>query len=90
MKEHKIGARVRVNCPGTSKHGRECVVTGPLKLWRGLGLNGENYYGQEVDIPHYVCGWHAFEYHELTPIYDGHEKTSWSECEWKPNQITAC
>jgi len=30
----------------------------------------------------------AFEAHELEPVYDGSEKSSWSECAWNPNMQT--
>lgn len=46
----------------------------------------------ELDLPHGSRPEIHSHYAEssLEPYYDGHEKTSWSECEWQPNKIRVC
>ena len=83
---HRIGDRVRVNCPGTSGHGQECTVMSSLQLFCP-GLMGESFMGHRVDLPHSQLKWCAYEAHELIPIYDGHEPCSWEDSVWRPTEL---
>ena len=84
--KHKVGDRVRVDCPGSDVNGLECTVTavGVTGCRRGIG-----FIGCEVDIPKLngtrfpYC---VFKDEWLIPLYDGNEKTSWEDIKeiWSP------
>jgi hypothetical protein len=42
--------------------------------------------GYELDVMVSGCGISAEE-DDLEPVYDGDEKSSWSECAWKPEVL---
>jgi hypothetical protein len=70
MKEHPIGTRVRINCPGSIAHKRECTVVGSLTEYETD--NDEDgvqpYQGQEVDVEWGGSEFLAFEPRELIPV----------------------
>ena len=89
--KHKIGDRVRVNCPGSVINGLETtIVSGPhfdeVYDCNGLPLECLNYV---IDHPRIHGFAPAFEPHELIPIYDGNEKTSWEDMKeiWSPLEV---
>lgn len=81
-----IGDRVRI-----------VSADAPNELWRRLhGTEttiekecdcGNGCYELAVEVRPGIpaCGNWPF----IVPIYDGHEKTSWSECAWKPSSVRA-
>jgi hypothetical protein len=46
-----------------------------------------------LDLPNLNAGHEgcsaAYQPFRLELIYDGHEKTTWSECAWQPNKVRA-
>ncbi len=84
---HQVGDRVRVNCPKSEAHGQETVITNPSAV---LHWNGQTARGNEVDIATNrpdVTPFCIFDDDELIPIYDGHEKTEWEDCIFKPRVL---
>lgn len=85
---HKIGDRVRVNCPSTPYHGMETVVIEDLIYGKSLTMQAMLWV-HIVDlrgvIPNIPV---AFQPHELIPIYDGNQVVSWESCEWQPKGVT--
>lgn len=86
----QIGDVARVRCDGSTNDGEIVTI---------LRLNVESYdfrdgfyVGHEVDInSEYSKGNCRFEPHELIPIDDGNETTSWEEvekfCGWRPKEL---
>jgi hypothetical protein len=92
-RKFQVGDRVRVNCPTSlaGYHGRECTITGTCNLPRmtpsGLEPARSRYVVDLAPLPGRAIT--SYDPHELIPLYDGHEKTSWSECAWQPNSVRA-
>ena len=84
MSKFKVGDRVRIvrgtisGPPADVRVGDETIVVSDLIVIDGILMHRLNERGFVYATPE--C---------LEPIYDGHEKTSWSECAWKPNQVRA-
>lgn len=83
-----VGDLVRVNCPGSTKHGEETTVIGPAKGGRALCPDGSVVYEIcfPVDFPTTDVPW-AFRGDELIPLYDGREPCSWEDCVWRPTEL---
>lgn len=85
MSSFKVGDRVQIigcsNPDNRAAIGTETTIT-ELPLWWA------DWY--EVDLLHPTIGGRYYVHvTHLKPIYDGHEKTSWSECAWQPNSVRA-
>jgi hypothetical protein len=80
----RVGQKVRLIKSGRYPHlaGAICTVIRP-QVWHHNVILNESWLGYTVDIEILngkLCP--AEDY--LEPIYDGDEKSSWSECAWKP------
>jgi hypothetical protein len=66
--------------------GMVAYVLEPIVLVQNL-TTSEIELGVMLDIPdpENVCGFVCCDECHLEPVYDGDEKSSWSECAWKPN-----
>jgi hypothetical protein len=92
MSKFKVGDRVRVvDSSDLPQHfGKETVITEVM----GYAECPTPEYEDDV----WYCTDLTFDDGErcvypagaLAPIYDGREKTSWSECAWKPNHLRVC
>jgi hypothetical protein len=88
-----VGDRVRILYRG--EHYGDVVTVTHIHTDRAFdGAHGESgtapvMYGVDIDPKGYY-GDVAYEPHELEPYYDGHEKTTWSECAWQPSQLRVC
>lgn len=62
--------------------GKECVIVGPSHMAGFLYVDCD-FLGPSPLHPHWSARpeW-------LRPIYNGDEKVSWSDCEWKPTEVT--
>jgi len=94
---HKVGTKVRINCPVSECNGWVGIVAGPLEpCWDDLT---GGYMGQVVDFPDrstYMAQCNkdndmpAFEPHELIPLddtYDGNKLGAWDLCPWNPERL---
>jgi hypothetical protein len=83
-----IGQKVRliksVTCPELI--GSIFIIVEQRKIRRNPDIAYE-WFGYRVD---YIKDNNYFAPREdaLEPIYDGDEKSSWSECAWKPKELT--
>jgi hypothetical protein len=78
----RVGQKVRVNSNAIADVGLVFTIAELRKLVRvkdPLGSIGE-LFAYELSDGDYL------EEQCLDPVYDGDEKSSWSECAWKPKQ----
>jgi hypothetical protein len=88
MDKFRVGQKVRIIKCKEPEHqyliGMTCTITSPsFADWRD-----ETYRRYETDLmaegkmvqPKEEC---------IEPVYDGDEKSSWSECAWNPNKVKA-
>jgi len=78
----RVGQRVRVIPPALIYIGEVFTIVEPSKLRRAEDPTG--------GIQNVVCymlsnGFCSIET-ALEPVYDGEEKSNWSECSWKPSK----
>lgn len=93
MSERKFSVGDRVRIIG-AEHDSSDVGEVATVVGVGIGLcaNGEVSEGYFVNRPcGDVCpnptGLSIYRPCHLEPYYDGHEKTSWSSCEWRPKSL---
>jgi hypothetical protein len=89
MDKFRVGQKVKLINSDTVPHfiGNIYVITEP-KLWR-TGLGGEIWEGYGVNQEEFTLEGREVtlkpKEEHLAPVYDGDEKSSWKECEWKPD-----
>lgn len=92
MATHFVGQKVRVNCPDYDTHGKETTIT---RIGVIASDFGRQYIGHEVELRVDDQGspFHGmqcvFETHELIPIQDRNEVTTWEKCAWSPHGVSA-
>ena len=82
---HKVGDRVRVEYPLSPVHGQIVIVVAcEASAWsEDVG----DFIGYAIDRHKRNGRPFIYEDHELIPIYDGNEKTSWEDCVWQPKEL---
>lgn len=78
----RVGQKVRIvqapNYPDLL--GTVCIIKTPQRIF---SAPDGPFYGYQLDIIRDGSILNAFE-HQIEPLYDGDEVSSWSACEWKP------
>jgi hypothetical protein len=91
MDKFRVGQKVRIikAVHNPELLGVVCVIT-EEKRERTSFIDGHKWQGYGVDIDVirsnrkiHVCP----SEHSIEPVYDGDEKSSWSECAWKPKEL---
>lgn len=93
-RKFSVGDRVRIVHPQSDKYGQVHTV---VRVRTNATLIVNN--GPEITVPvayevdaeptHPEAKWCGYQPHHLEPYYDGNEKTSWSDCVWKPAGVRA-
>jgi hypothetical protein len=82
MAKFGVGMKVKIlPCPSEAHNdwaGQIAIITKPSVHYLG---------GWILDLPKHGDYDLAFAEVHLKPVYDGDEKSSWSECAWKPKEL---